>query len=111
MTVVVDFKNSVTGFLHYFQIHRFYWLYPADWYLEFALAAAVLWRTKVPHTDSRMLPGKLVILAVCLLPTLQLLKVNSGMYLNVNQINKRIRNHGIYLLGKLVFRGSDAGDR
>ena len=46
MTVVVDFKNSVTGFLHYFQIHRFYWLYPADWYLEFALAAAVLWRTK-----------------------------------------------------------------
>lgn len=43
MTVVVDFKNSVTGFLHYFQIHRFYWLYPADWYLEFALAAAVLW--------------------------------------------------------------------
>jgi len=41
MTVVVDFKNSVTGFLHYFQIHRFYWLYPADWYLEFALAAAV----------------------------------------------------------------------
>lgn len=87
MTVVVDFKNSVTGFLHYFQIHRFYWLYPADWYLEFTLAAAVLWRTKVPHTDSRMLPGKLVILAVCLLPTIQLLKVNSGMYLNVNQIN------------------------
>lgn len=41
----------------------------------------------MPHTDSRMLPGKLVILAVCLLPTLQLLKVNSGMYLNVNQIN------------------------
>ena len=40
MTVVVDFKNSVTGFLHYFQIHRFYWLYPADWYLEFALADA-----------------------------------------------------------------------
>ena len=77
----------MTGVLHYFQIHRFYWLYPADWYLEFALAAAVLWRTKVPHTDSRMLPGKLVILAVCLLPTLQLLKVNSGMYLNVNQIN------------------------
>ena len=64
-----------------------YKLYPADWYLEFALAAAVLWRTKVPHTDSRMLPGKLLILAVCLLPTLQLLKVNSGMYLNVNQIN------------------------
>ena len=87
MTVAFDFKISVPGFLHSFQIHRFYWLYPADWYLEFALAAAVLWRTKVPHTDSRMLPGKLVILAVCLLPTLQLVKVTSGMYLNVNQIN------------------------
>lgn len=85
--VIVNLKNSMTGFLHYFQIERFYWLYPAGWYLEFALAAAVLWRAKVPHTDREWLLGKLVILAVCLLPTLQLLKVNSGMYLNVNQIN------------------------
>ena len=86
-TVIVDLKNSMTGFLHYFQIERFYWLYPAEWYLEFALAAAVLWRAKFPHIDRDLLLGKLVILAVCLLPTLQLLKVNSGMYLNVNQIN------------------------
>ena len=84
---VVEFKNHVTGFLRYFQIQRFYWLYPAGWYLEFALAAAVLWRTKVPHTDRRMLAGKLVLFVLCLLPTLQLLKVNSGMYLNVNQKN------------------------
>ena len=84
---MVDLKNRVSGFLHYFQIERFYWLYPALWYLEFALAAAILWRTKVPHTDRRMLWGKLVIFALCLLPTLQLLKVNSGMYLNVNQIH------------------------
>lgn len=87
LPVIVNLKNSMTGFLHYFQIERFYWLYPALWYLEFALAAAVLWRTKVPRTDRRMLWGKLMIFALCLLPTLRLLKVNSGMYLNVNQIN------------------------
>ena len=54
LTAVVDWKNNATGFLHYFQMHRVYWLYPAAWYLEFAWAAAVLWRTKVPHTDARM---------------------------------------------------------
>lgn len=91
---VTELKNSMTGFLHYFQIERFYWLYPAGWYLEFALSAAVLWRTKVPRTDSRMLVGKLLILLVCLLPTLQLLKVNSSMYLNVNQ-----RNNGSGITG------------
>ena len=87
LSAVVDWKNNATGFLHYFQMHRVYWLYPAAWYLEFAWAAAVLWRTKVPHTDARMQAGKLVVILICLLPTLQLLKVNSGMYLNVNQIN------------------------
>lgn len=87
LTAVVDWKNNATGFLHYFQMHRVYWLYPAAWYLEFAWAAAVPWRTKVPHTDARMRVGKLAVILICLLPTLQLLKVNSGMYLNVNQIN------------------------
>ena len=41
----------------------------------------------MPHTDARMQAGKLAVILICLLPTLQLLKVNSGMYLNVNQIN------------------------
>lgn len=86
-TLVSNFKNSVSGFLRYFQIHRFYWLYPAGWYLEFALAAAVLWRMKLPGIGNRVLFGKLAVICFCLLPTLQLLKVNSGMYLNVNQIN------------------------
>ena len=87
LSAVVDWKNNATGFLHYFQMHRVYWLYPAAWYLEFAWAAAVPWRTKVPHMDARMRVGKLAVILICLLPTLQLLKVNSGMYLNVNQIN------------------------
>ena len=102
---VVDLKNSMTGFLHYFQIERVYWLYPAGWYLELALAAAVLWRTKIPHTDRRMLTGKLVILLLCLLPTLQLLKVNSGMYLNVNQ-----RNNGSGITGYISWESWFAED-
>lgn len=40
---VVDFKNSCSGFLRYFQLERFYWLYPAGWYLEFALCCSVWW--------------------------------------------------------------------
>ena len=87
LTAVVDWKKNATGFLHYFQMHRVYWLYPAAWYLEFAWAAAVPWRTKVPHMDARMRVGKLAVILICLLPTLQLLKANSGMYLNVNQLN------------------------
>lgn len=102
---VVDLKNRMTGFLHYFQIERVYWLYPAGWYLELALAAAVLWRTKIPHTDRRMLTGKLVILLLCLLPTLQLLKVNSGMYLNVNQ-----RNNGSVVTGYISWESWFAED-
>ena len=62
LTAVVEWKNNATGFLHYFQMHRVYWLYPAAWYLEFAWAAAVLWRTKVPHTDARMQAGKLAVI-------------------------------------------------
>ncbi len=103
--IVVDLKNSMTGFLHYFQIERVYWLYPAGWYLELALAAAVLWRTKMPHTHRRMLLGKLVILLLCLLPTLQLLKVNSGMYLNVNQ-----RNNGSGITGYISWESWFAED-
>lgn len=86
-TVVVTWKNSMTGFLHYFQIDRFYWLYPALWYLEFALAAAALWKTVIPGIGKQLLIIKLMVVVICLLPTLRLLKVNSNMYLNVNQIN------------------------
>lgn len=78
---IVEWKNSVSGFLHYFQVERFYWLYPAAWYLEFALLFAVWWRRTGGHI------AKLLLLVVILLPTLNLLKTNSMFYMNVNQIN------------------------
>lgn len=81
-TVIAAWKNSLHGFLRYFQLERFYWLYPAGWYLEFALAVAVWWRRKEAH---RL--GQSVLLVLVLLPTLSLVKENSFLYMNVNQFN------------------------
>lgn len=79
---VTEFKNSVNGFLHYFQAERFYWLYPALWYLEFALAFAFLWKI-----GGIAVWCKAAALTLVLLPTVNLIKVNSYFYMNVNQIN------------------------
>lgn len=89
---VVEFKNSRNGFLHYFQAERFYWLYPAGWYLEFFLCFSLWWndllfggRTAKYLPRSRVV--KLLVLAVVLLPTYKEVKENSYLYMNVNQIN------------------------
>lgn len=79
---VADFKNSVNGFLHYFQAERFYWLYPALWYLEFALVFGFLWKMR-----RAALWCKTAALVLVLFPTINLIKVNSYLYMNVNQIN------------------------
>lgn len=96
-SLVVDFQNSHSGFLRYFQIDRFYWLYPAGWYLEFALCFSLWWSASKGGDAGRVsksvsgilqMPAlKLAVLVLLLLPTLQVLKVNSYFYLNVNQIN------------------------
>lgn len=98
--LIVDFKNRCSGFLHYFQVDRFYWLYPAGWYLELALCVSPLWGDRTPFSRKgegakaspvRRVCGsrvfQLAVLALALLPTLQELKVNSYFYMNVNQIN------------------------
>ena len=87
---VVDLKNNLHGFLHYFQMERFYWIYPAGWYLEFALCCSVWWgiREKGKFSSVVFSPVfKLCATAVVLLPTLQLIKLNSYLYMNVNQYN------------------------
>lgn len=119
---VVDFKNSCSGFLRYFQLERFYWLYPAGWYLEFGLCFSLWWGMgkaaggSMPVTvegspdmgaiypDGMQSEGnagkcgklcslltqpalQLTVLVLVLLPTLQLIKVNSYFYMNVNQYN------------------------
>lgn len=81
---VTEWKNSMSGFLRYFQAERYYWLYPSLWYVEAALAGSLFLRSK-----SRILPWivKLSVIAVALLPTLHQLKISSYLYMNVNQIN------------------------
>lgn len=86
---VVDLKNSQTGFLRYFQAERLYWLYPAGWYLEFILCVSLWWNAtmegKLKILNVPLL--KLLVLVLVLLPTWQEVKVNSYLYMNVNQIN------------------------
>lgn len=79
---VVDWKNSVTGFLHYFQMERFYWLYPAGWYLELALSFSVWWTA---GRKQRVL--QCLVLALVILPTADTVLHNSYFYMNVNQKN------------------------
>lgn len=79
-----EWRNTMHGFFRYFQMNRFYWLYPAGWYLEFALAFRVFWgETNIEN--AKLI--KLLILFAVLLPTMQQIKVNSNFYRNVNQIN------------------------
>lgn len=111
LPVVVDFKNSCSGFLRYFQLERFYWLYPSGWYLEFALCFSMWWsggkrepeltengeRKKVSDTGRKLRSAaqalcsapsfQLLVLALLLLPALQEIKLESNFYLNVNQMN------------------------
>lgn len=79
---VTDWKNNVTGFLHYFQMERFYWLYPAGWYLEFALAFGVWWTA-----CDRQRALQCLVLALVLFPTADTVLHNSYFYMNVNQKN------------------------
>lgn len=99
LPLVVDFKNSCSGFLRYFQLERFYWLYPAGWYLEFALCFSLWWdygARKSGEADSgegekdpakRHLVWKTLVLACLLLPVVQEIKPESCFYINVNQMN------------------------
>lgn len=97
--VVVEIKNSCHGFLRYFQMERFYWLYPAGWYLEFALCYSLWWNYGADETGDadaggagkrsvrRQLAVKLLVLVCLLFPVLQEIKPEAYFYLNVNQIN------------------------
>lgn len=96
---VVAFKNSCSGFLRYFQLERFYWLYPAGWYLEFAICFSLWWNygTWKPENTAgggeekrpakRLLFWKTLALACVLFPVVQEIKPESYFYLNVNQMN------------------------
>ncbi len=81
---VTAWKNGQQGFFRYFQMERYYWVYPAGWYLEFACAFGLWWRQKGKWQSGIC---KLLALGLVLLPTLQEIKYQSYFYHNVNQIN------------------------
>ena len=91
---VVEWKNGITGFLHYFQMERFYWLYPAGWYLEFAMAFSFWW-TAGRETDdihsfrtfACSLLVQCIVIALVLFPVAHEALYNSYFYMNVNQKN------------------------
>ena len=87
---VVDFKNGLHGFLHYFQMERFCWIYPAGWYLETALCCSIWWGMKGKGKISSVLLSptvQLCVIAAVMMPTLKFIKENSYLYMNVNQYN------------------------
>lgn len=88
---VVAWRNSVSGFFHYFQANRVSWIYPAGWYLEIALLFGALWNCP----DTAELPGRILkselvrcaALGLVLLPTILEISKYSYFYMNLNQIN------------------------
>lgn len=42
--IVVDFRNNVSGFFHYFAAQRVYWIFPTTWYMATGLAAGLIWK-------------------------------------------------------------------
>ena len=81
---VAEFKNHMSGFLRYFQPERYYWLYPALWYLDFAVAFSIWWKRKA---NWQMHLVKRLVLILLVLPTLNLIKPSNYFYQNVNQYN------------------------
>ncbi len=94
---VVAWRNSISGFLSYFQMDRFYWLYPAGWYLEVAFVFDVWWtwgrelRSQKAGGIKEMLGGNLLlqcmVLAAVVCPAADIILNNSYFYMNVNQYN------------------------
>lgn len=88
---VVQWKNARTGFLRYFQADRFYWLYPAGWYLELAIVFSIWWeecRVRLQENGkSACLLLLCVTMAAVVYPTADTVLKKSYFYRNVNQYN------------------------
>lgn len=85
--VVVDFRNSVSGFFHYFSPQRVYWIYPTTWYVAAGLAAGLVWQDH-DFIIKKRLPGYLFAgIAVCvmLVPAAWEVRQNSIWLLNKSQ--------------------------
>ena len=84
---VVDFRNGVSGFFHYFSPQRVYWIFPTTWYVAAGLAAGLVWKDHGFITE-RKIPGYLfagILVCVMLVPTAWNIRQNSIWLLNKSQ--------------------------
>lgn len=79
--LVIDFRNSVGGFLHYFSAYRVYWIYPTSWYVSLGLAVALVWKMHGKCPD--VLAGMLIL--VLMVPIAWNIRQNSNWILNKSQ--------------------------
>ncbi|MBE5851375.1 MAG: hypothetical protein E7299_00235 [Lachnospiraceae bacterium] len=105
--IVVDFRNSVSGFLHYFSAYRVYWIYPTTWYTMTGLAAGLVWKchglnkidtAKIDTIECQsggkkngniQLPATLIgcLITLVIIPTTWDIYQNSNWILNRSQYN------------------------
>ncbi len=86
--MVVDFRNSVSGFFHYFSPQRVYWIYPTAWYVAAGLAAGLLWKDHDFFCKKKMAAGHILagaLICVMLVPTAWNIRQNSIWILNKSQ--------------------------
>ena len=86
--MVVDFRNSVSGFFHYFSPQRVYWIYPTAWYMAAGLAAGLLWKDHDFLCKKRLTAGHILaraLICVMLVPTAWNIRQNSIWILNKSQ--------------------------
>ena len=97
--IVTEWKNSMEGFFRYFQMERFYFLYPAGWYILFALTMRVWWGNLKQESITvsekkelfvfrivKMPICKLLLLIILIIPTMYTILDKSNFYNNVRKM-------------------------
>lgn len=79
---VVNWRNSVTGFFHYFAAYRVYWIYPTTWYLAAGMAVNLIRRTGKEKCPVLI---NWIIIGIILFPTAWHVRENSNWILNKSQ--------------------------
>lgn len=78
------FRNKTEGFLHSFQIDRFFWLIPGLWWAQLGIVASIFWPEA--DDDGKRIP-RFAIVCLVLIPSILLILKNSYFNMSVNQIN------------------------
>lgn len=78
---VMIWRNQQTGVFRYFQANRYYWAYPSLWWILIGIGLSLFWKD-FPKLSQTI---KLCIIMLIMLPTINLLKIESNLYDNLNE--------------------------